>query len=93
MTAQELAARAVDTGAFVLFDDKLAPAGLMGKRGIALTDGQIGARHRNSVDFNISGSVSNTMATISIEGDRRRDFKGSLKIASIRANKGRGLIF
>lgn len=41
MTAQELAARAVDTGAFVLFDDRLAPAGLMGGRGIALTDGQL----------------------------------------------------
>ncbi|MFT5270617.1 MAG: hypothetical protein ACI9ND_003436 [Yoonia sp.] len=38
MTAQELAAWAVDTGAFVLFDDRLAPAGLMGRRGIALTD-------------------------------------------------------
>lgn len=38
MTAQELAARAVDTGAFVPFDDKVASAGLIGRRGIALTD-------------------------------------------------------
>ena len=88
MTAQELAAWAVDTGAFVLFDDRLAPAGLMDRRGIALTDVKSAPTTDNSVDFNISDSVSNAVTTISIKDDRRGNFKGGLKIAVIRANEG-----
>ena len=60
---------------------------------IDLTNGLIGARRPNSVDFDIAGEVVSPTASISIDGTLEGSFKGSPQIKGIASDGGAGQVF